>query len=256
MRTDPVAAITARDVKFSEAMSWSVVCCRSSSRSSSRWSSRSSAAIRLPLRTRATSEATSSESSAAVASYREGGPPIGSATSSLDEAPSISEWVRSAATLASQSSRDWPRAHGPATSPRRTSSLSVNDRDQAPGSFRTTSRTCSRAMPRMRSAPATSGPDSRRLRWAEMSMPLRLEGGDRLRGGGRSAAEQAGRVDARFDAEPVQPVAEQTLGHRRAADVRRADQEDVDPGSVPAPPRRLRLPGAASPAVTRRFPPP
>src|SRR5437763_3027198 len=84
----------------------------------------------------------------------------------------------------------------------------------------------------------------------------RLEGGDRLGGGGRSAAEQPGRVDARLDAEPVQPIAEQTLGHWRAADVRRADQEDVDPGSVPAPLRRLRLPGAGSPAVTRRFTPP
>ena len=137
--------------------------------------SRSTHALRAPTRPAGqdqvvrTSRAASSSRSFAVLRNADVGRPIGSSTSSIFAAPRRSRGSRSEARSASQacSSRS-PRGR---PSPRRTSSFSVKARSSETGARVTASRTCSRAIPRTRSAAATSRASNRRLRCPVMSIP-------------------------------------------------------------------------------------
>ena len=161
--------------------------------------------------------------------------------------------ARSASASATRSTSD-AAASAPAAAPasRRTSSFSVNVRPAASGTVARPRRGARRPSPRTRSAlldhrrpsaagrawasmstsrsrAATIGPG-----WAPRSLPtLRAGGADRGGVGAESSLEHA---------------AQETLGHRRAADVAGADHEDVGHGaaSLAVAPARPQAPDRAS----------
>ena len=120
-----------------------------------------------------------------------------------------------------------PGGRGPICSPRRTSSLSVNARGQAPGSVITAYRRFSRAIASTRLAWARSAARATRLRCEAISIPYRAMT-EMTSGGGGSPPRiiPAERTGTRH-AEHGQPSGQQRGRHRGPAYVRRAQHDNA-----------------------------
>ena len=182
-----------------------------------------------------------------------GGPPAGSGTSSLARSPSSEARSRPACTRASRRTAAHRACAGPIWVPRRTSSLSVKVRGQAPGSVTTAYLRCSLVIARTSAASARSAADTTRLRCAA---PRPVPGQHRDQLGGEAVpwpVSPADRTGTSPEGRRARPVAGTAARPPSATGIR---SPCTAPGCLAGPPPSRHGDLAVFPGIAVNRPPP